>query len=343
VSTPSSDLRVLQVLGHNDRDGVGQASLELHRELARRGMQVRTLALAPGREAGLSAVVPTMSPSARSLAAHTQLRREQRWADVVILRGQVPAAAAGLSRMSGAPPTVLALTDEPEVWSDVPIPSRVMRLLGRAAAVVVTSPSQTASADRWHMDPADVHVIPYGVTTTDVSDSRRVASRAALGLPADGVVAHLTRPAADDDGLRARLEGLGVGITVIEPRDDRIVHFGAPEPEDTEELAVAAADVVVSTGPETSGPPWELLRGAAWGRAVIVDRWPGRAPELRGALAELLDDSTGWTDLGDAITAGRAEIERRGSAARRRVAERFSMPTVGAAWADLLGSLSDRR
>ena len=61
------------------------------------------------------------------------------------------------------------------------------------------------------------------------------------------------------------------------------------------------------------------------------------------ALAELLDDSTGWTDLGDAITAGRAEIERRGSAARRRVAERFSMPTVGAAWADLLGSLSDRR
>ncbi|HNG24097.1 MAG TPA: hypothetical protein PLC03_09050, partial [Microthrixaceae bacterium] len=274
---------------------------------------------------------------------HTQLRREQRWADVVILRGQVPAAAAGLSRMSGAPPTVLALTDEPEVWSDVPIPSRVMRLLGRAAAVVVTSPSQTASADRWHMDPADVHVIPYGVTTTDVSDSRRVASRAALGLPADGVVAHLTRPAADDDGLRARLEGLGVGITVIEPRDDRIVHFGAPEPEDTEELAVAAADVVVSTGPETSGPPWELLRGAAWGRAVIVDRWPGRAPELRGALAELLDDSTGWTDLGDAITAGRAEIERRGSAARRRVAERFSMPTVGAAWADLLGSLSDRR
>ncbi|HNG25107.1 MAG TPA: hypothetical protein PLC03_14175, partial [Microthrixaceae bacterium] len=99
MSTPSSDLRVLQVLGHNDRDGVGQASLELHRELARRGMQVRTLALAPGREAGLSAVVPTMSPSARSLAAHTQLRREQRWADVVILRGQVPASAAGLSRM----------------------------------------------------------------------------------------------------------------------------------------------------------------------------------------------------------------------------------------------------
>ena len=62
--------------------------------------EVRTLALAPGRDAGLGAQVPSMAPSVKSLSAHTQFRREQRWADVVVLHGAAPAAASGRAARS---------------------------------------------------------------------------------------------------------------------------------------------------------------------------------------------------------------------------------------------------
>lgn len=361
MPAPTSDIRVLQVLGSDDRDDVGRAALDLHRELTVRGMHVRTLALAPGSEGGLAAEVPVMSPSARSLSAHTQLRREQRWADVVVLRGERPAAAAGLARVPGSPPTVLALTGEPRHWSAAPVPSRVMRLAGRAAAVVVTSSSDASVAGRMGLDADTVHVIPFGVgTPSAVSDARRMASRSALGLPAGGVVAHLVGGVAADPRIRVRLARAGVGVTAIE-RHDGLVHFGEADSGDAEEMAVTAADLVVASDVPSAGPPWELLRGAAWGLALVVDPDPDpdlerdpvagpdgipggpATPAPAGALWDLLDASTGWTDLRRAISAGPAEIAARGAAARQRVLDRFTVGTVAAAWCDLLSALAVRR
>lgn len=82
-----SALRVLFVLGDTDASDAATETLELHRGLALLGVQMRTVALGPGRHGGLDGLVPVLSPAKRSLGAITQLRREQRWADAVVCWG----------------------------------------------------------------------------------------------------------------------------------------------------------------------------------------------------------------------------------------------------------------
>ncbi len=328
-------MRILQVLGDTDEDDDGRAALDLHRALTDIGVEVRTLALAPGRQAGLASEVPTMSPSARSLAAHTQLRREQRWADVVLLRGEAPASAAGLARVRNAPPTVLQLGADAAAWIDGPVPSRAARALGRVDAVVVTSVADLAVADRLGLRPDELTVVPYGVPIGPVvSPARRSAARAALGLPAAGLVAHLVGGGARLAAARTEAERRGVLVTEIVPEDDRLVRFGDVEEPDRHEVAVAAADLVVLASTVTAGPPPTVLRAAAAGLAVVA--------EATGAVGDLLDATTGWIDLERAQAAGVDEVHRRGAAAAERVAERFAATAVAARWHDLLSRVADR-
>lgn len=92
-------LRVLFVLSDTDRSDRNLIALELHRGLARLDLEMRTAALAPGRQGGLDDMVPALCPARRSLSAVTQLRREQRWADVVVCWD---ARAALVQRLSGS-------------------------------------------------------------------------------------------------------------------------------------------------------------------------------------------------------------------------------------------------
>jgi len=326
-------VRVLQVLGDTDADDDGHAALDLHRALGRLGAEVRTLALTPGRSAGLAATVPTMGPSAGSIATHTQLRREQRWADVVVLRGERPAACAGMARVRGGPPVVLHLTNEVSRWRHQPVPSRALRLAGRSAALVLPCRRDRDVATRLGVSEDLVHVVAYGVDPLGVrSDAERSAARDALGLPADAVVAHvLDGPLAAE--VRHEAGRRGVATTGIESVDDRVVHFGEVEPVDQAELAIAAADVVVAAGP-TCGPSWALLRAAGAGLAVIAS---GDV-----TLAELVDHDTGWDDLDDAATAGFAELRRRGAGAAARVAERFSASSSAERWSDVIAGVVER-
>ncbi|WP_255626090.1 glycosyltransferase [Dermatobacter hominis] len=327
-------MRVLQVLADTDDRDDGRAALDLHRSLTAAGVEIRTLALAPGRQAGLAGVVPTMSPSARSLAAHTQLRREQRWADVVVLRGEAPAAAAGLAPIRSAPPTVLALGSEAERWLDGPVPSRAARLVGRADAIVVTSEADAAVGSRWGIEPADVHVIPYGAPPVAViTAARRAAARRELGLAEHGLVAHLSGDETVLAAARAEADRLGIARTEVEPVDDRVVRFGDGEEPDRAELAVAAADLVVVVGGR-AGPPPAALRAAGAGLAVV-----GR-PD--GAMAGLVDAGTGWTDLADAVAAGADEVARRGDGAAARVRDRYDLARLASTWEALLSSAADR-
>lgn len=90
-------IRVLAVLDDTDRDDTGLVALELHAALSARGLEMRTVALGPGRSGGLDEVVPVLGPSPRSLASLLQLRREVRWADVAA--GHGPASLAALRRV----------------------------------------------------------------------------------------------------------------------------------------------------------------------------------------------------------------------------------------------------
>lgn len=75
------------MLADTDDTESATEALALHRGLVALGVQMRTVALGPGRSGGLDSVVPVLAPAARSLAAVTQLRRERRWADVVVCWG----------------------------------------------------------------------------------------------------------------------------------------------------------------------------------------------------------------------------------------------------------------
>ncbi len=103
--------RVLQILQDTDATDQNLAALELHKGLSQAGCEVRTLALGPGRTGQLAQSVPVISPSRRSLAAYTQLRTEQRWADAMILQGARAAQVAAL--LPRTVPTAISLWSEP--------------------------------------------------------------------------------------------------------------------------------------------------------------------------------------------------------------------------------------
>ena len=157
-----TQLRVLQIIGTTDADEVNCSALDLHQGLSQRGAQVRTLALAPGRAAGLGTAVPSMAPTTRSLSAHTQFRREQRWADVVVLFGAAPAAAAGITSIRNAVPTVMVLGDDAARWRDAPVPSRAIRVVSSAAAVVVDTDADADMGPRLGLDPAVLRTLAAG-------------------------------------------------------------------------------------------------------------------------------------------------------------------------------------
>ena len=87
------------MLGDTDRTPLALHVLDLHALLSDAGLEVRTIALAPGASGGLDQAVPVLGPTSRSAATRLQLGREQRWADVVVCVG--PASAAVQRRSPG--------------------------------------------------------------------------------------------------------------------------------------------------------------------------------------------------------------------------------------------------
>lgn len=136
ASSPAATVRVLQAVADTDPTPTNLAAVELHRMLSAQGVEMRTLALGPGRRAGLEAEVPTISPSRRSIAARSAWRDEMRWADVVVLHGvraMTPATVPSRPPVA-ALPCVLALWDERELSGG---PGRVERRAWSSAAAVV--------------------------------------------------------------------------------------------------------------------------------------------------------------------------------------------------------------
>lgn len=82
-----SRLRLLQIVPDTDPDPSTVAALALHASIASAGVEVRTLALAPGGRGGLDAELPVIAPARWSFAARTGVLAEERWADIVAFHG----------------------------------------------------------------------------------------------------------------------------------------------------------------------------------------------------------------------------------------------------------------
>ncbi|MFI5043856.1 MAG: hypothetical protein ACHQDC_03605 [Acidimicrobiales bacterium] len=268
----STTMRILQVVGDTDATDSALGALDLHAAWVGRSLEVRTFAIAPGRRRGLEEAIPVLAPGRRSITAHTQLRREARWADVVVLHGTPAALVAALATPRDSAALVFAVDPSIEQPSDRPLPSRLVRLGARLAGVVNTDPTAAKAVASRLGTSAPVVTIPTGVdlVRAPVGRDERRAARAALGL------ADTTRPivrsigAEEPTTLRSAVEGLG-GHWI----DGRV------DPD----LARAAADVVAAPTAGPTGPPRALLLAAHAGSAVV-------APDV-GALADLVDSGTG--------------------------------------------------
>ena len=258
--------RVLQVLADPDPSPASAAAASLHRYLAAHGYEVRTLALGPGRRAGLQSDVPPMAPSHRSLAGLLQFRREAVWADAVLLRGRRTAHVARFGRV-------------PCVWCVDDAAGRPPRS-GQAPVVV---PDRT-TAD-WLGRPAQVHA-PV-VEQQELPGAARAAARELLCVPPGGQTVLVLDGAADQE--RA-------AVAAAEAQGALVLRPGQAE----DEVLFAAADQVVRTDGTLVEHPADLVRAVLAGAAADgADRvaWA----ELHGAAA-----GEGWVDLVERAVAARA-------------------------------------
>lgn len=152
---PRPALRVLQAIADTDPSESNLQAVAMHRALVELGVEMRTLALAPGTRPGLEAAVPTIAPGRRTIAARTAWRGESRWADVLVLHGArtatwatAPAPARGVDLDL---PVVLAYWDEGEWPQRVGRPER--RLLDTAVVVVPDVATGSALARRRGVPP----------------------------------------------------------------------------------------------------------------------------------------------------------------------------------------------
>jgi glycosyltransferase involved in cell wall biosynthesis len=325
-------LRVLQVLGDTDDREPSRAALDLHGTLSG-GAELRTIALGPGRRGGLDAVVPVLAPSRASFAARTQLRREARWADVVVLHGGSAAVAARALDQRG-PPAVVALGEEPWGWS-IAAPARRLRSALARRVVVVTDPGAAERVRAAGVEPSRLSAIPWAAPPAGaVSPDARRAARVELGLEDSGAVARWVGDPGEPDGLEVAVEAAGAAGV-------RLLTADAARDPAHAELVEAAADVAVLPTRRHAGPPRGLLAAARAGCALVAPR--------HGALGDLVDErtgapaGTGVEEVAAALAALAADASRRGAAgaaAAERVAVRFEPVVVGGAWLELLGDLA---
>ena len=163
----AASIRVLQFVADTDPDPASDAALALHRRLAEQGIEVRTLALAPGNQPGHEAVLPVIAPSRRSLAARSGVQVERRWADVVVLHGPRSLVAATLPPRSTDVPTVYA-SPEPIGAAGLGHGGRTAERFTRRLAAVVTTADLTAPSATATTSPD-----PHGPTSSSVDAEQR--------------------------------------------------------------------------------------------------------------------------------------------------------------------------
>lgn len=293
--------RVLQVVAVPD-GRTSAAAAGLHRFLVAQGLEVRSLAGGPAASGSPPTGVdlPPMAPSGRSPAALAQLRREVRWADVLVLRGRRAAVLA----LGGGPRTVWCLDD---LRPATRVPRRPV------GALVVPTDSAVGVVARHGRTPAVLPpvVVPFPL----LPPAARTEARAVLGLPADARIARL-RQVSDRRGARLVLQAAG---WTTAPDD-------APE-----EVLRAVTEVVVHESWPTTGPSVEVLDDVLAGATpVAVDGtdWGAGAAD-RDRLRQRLDE------LGDADVRLRAA-----EAAAAHVLDVYGSDAAGAEWLSLLTSIA---
>mgnify|MGYP002629767446 FL=1 len=368
--------RVLQVLQETDATDQNLAALELHKGLSQAGCEVRTLALGPGRTGQLAQSVPVISPSRHSVAAYTQLRTEQRWADAVILQGTGAAQVAAL--LPRTVPLAISLWSEPaEFQAGKRVSWRLAKSFRAGAQLVVhqgdalqfvnrafeghrsnsTASAQSAAVTQPEprqpmqpRQPSGVHLIHTGIESlqqtapssaaTSQATARRRAAKQALGLDPSAMTVRELQPQAVSRSRIRRAISVNVQQAAIMAGLNFIDGHLVGEVE--EELLLAGTDVVVDLSC-WDGPSVELLQAMQSGAVAITLDLP--------AISDLIEDHvTGRTLLTDAsldsrlvavmgeLVSNSSRFSELAATGARRVEAEYALGDIQARWLDCLGA-----
>jgi len=351
--------RVLQILQDTDATDQHVAALELHSGLTHAGVEVRTLALGPGAMGQLAMSVPVISPSRHSIAAYTQLRAEQRWADALILQGSHAAEVAVL--VSGSLPTAISLWSDPADWQlGQRLSLRMARSIRSGAQLVVHTAAAQAStqhvldlhnlAPKNVNRPSNLHLIHTGVSDTGQNaaglqtaaqiTAKRRAAKQALGQDESAVT--IRQIGAQAVPKRRARPGLSVDVQFVASElGANFIDARAGATFD-EELLLAATDVVVSTS-GIDGPSVELLQAMQAGAVAVT--------EQAEAMSELIIDHETGLDYPadksaqDSLAAALREVHQNmklrtqlASAGTERVKAEYALGQVQACWLNTLSA-----
>lgn len=346
--------RLLHLVASDQRRGAETFGVQLGEHLAADGHEVRVMAVTASQS---GEVLPVeLAGQGSAPRAVVDLVRAVRWAELVVAFGSITLdVAAALGTLMGRP-FIYRNIGDPSVWAQTPARAlRVRTSIRRAARVVALYPdAATELSERYGLSRANMRVIPRGVPDAAFGPAdaeRRRAAREALGLGSDrrwllylGALSPEKDPLAaielmgrlpDDVGLQVAGEGpLAEAVSeAARPFGDRIRLWG---PVGDVRALFDATEVMVLPS-LTEGIPGSGIEAGLSGVPVVASA-VGGVPELiddrvTGALVASSDP----TALAAATLEALEHRDAWGAAARERCLQRFSMASVGARWAELVG------
>jgi glycosyltransferase involved in cell wall biosynthesis len=348
-------VKVLNVITDTDRRGAQVFATDLAEAMGRRGHDVDTVALAPGKsETRLD--VQVLGPTRFSRATLRALHQSMRGVDVTVAHGSSAGPACAIAALPTQPFVYRQISDS-AFWANTwPKRVRVAAMLRSARCVVALSEVAKSKLIEHVWAPADrIEVIPNGVprgSFQPATTAKRARARQHFGIAAtDFVVGYV--------GALVPEKGVADAIAAVEQLPDVQLLVTGDGPQLTQLQAFAAnlESRVTFTGPATDvsltlhaldvavlpsrseGMPASLIEAGFCGlpaiatgigsvSEIVVDGHtgllipPGDVQALTGAITRLYDDPQLRTTLG--------------AAAERHCIDRFEMTVVTDQWLSML-------
>lgn len=346
-------MRILQVITDTDRRGAQVFATDLGAALAAAGHDVTTVALAPGSQ-DRRLDVPILGMRRRSPATIRALRRHMADVDITVAHG----SATGLACALTLRPFVYRQISDTRFWaSGWARRVRVALYLRRARHVVALSNSAAEALESHLWIPQRrITVVPNGVPGGSFGvphAPERTASREALGMPVDGVMALYIgalvpekgvdlaiRAVAGCDAVRLAVAGGGPGEPALRDLanelDAPVTFLGVLQ---QARLAYVAADINLLPSRGGDSMPATLIEAGLCGV-------PSIATPIGSIDEVVMNGETGIIVPVDDVDALRAALLRlrddaatrqsMGLAARQHCLDRFEIGVVAAQWIDVL-------
>ena len=350
--------RVLMLVTRNQRRGAESFALLLGHRLRTRGLNVRLVSLAPGREgAGLG--IPELGPTPLGLATLRRLRREIMKSDVVIACGSKTLPAVVLSGLLSGRPAVYQNIGDPLYWANNPLRRARVRAFfrGTAAVVALTDRSAEVLKETFGLPSRKLRVIPnardsafFRPPTAHERAAARVAHHIRRESFSIAIVGSLTAEkrvdlAIDAVGLmRMNAELLVVGSGPLQQELADRANISAPGrvrfvgATDDPRQAYWAADAVVSSS-ASEGVPGVLIEAGLCGLPIVcTDVGYVRDIVSHGVTGYVVHAGQA-TLLQVALEQAAENRQELGLAARQHCLHTFDLGRVAEEWAVMLSTL----